>query len=106
MNKFFCDRLIKGGSAMGVNASDNRVGKSWAELLSARESAVRFEVSVEFLKRTRRNLIQRMVADLRDDLLVDALLVGFLRIFLQRVFAVGSLRGTFLTILFLSQQKP
>ena len=67
---------------MGVDASDNRVCKSGAELLSARESAVRFEVGVKFLQRTRRYLIQRMMADLRDDLLVDALLVGFLRIFL------------------------
>ena len=57
---------------MSVNASNDRVCKSGTELLSARESAVRFEVGVEFLQRTRRNLVERIVTYLRDDLFVDA----------------------------------
>ena len=46
-------------------------------------------MGVKSLQRTRGNLVQRIVPYLGNDLLVDALLVGLLGMFLQRVLTVG-----------------
>ena len=74
---------------MSVNASNHRVRQSGAVDISADKSAVGFELGVEFLQESRGDLIQRMVSDFGNDLFVDALLVGGLGGFLQRVLAVG-----------------
>ena len=75
-------RLFKGGSAMSVDASDHRVLQPCAVLLTPYESAVAFEVRVKLLERSGRDLIERNISDLRDDLIVDPLLVCCLRVFL------------------------
>ena len=59
-----------------------------ALLLSLDKSAVCLELSIEFLQRSCIEPVQRNVADFRDDMLVDALFVGFLCV-LKRVLAVG-----------------
>ena len=60
---------------MSMNASNNRVRQPGAINLSADESAVGFELGVEFFQESCGDLIQRMVSNLWNDLLVDALLV-------------------------------
>ena len=67
---------------MGVDASDNRVCKSGAVDFSVDKSSVGFELGVEFFQESRGDLIQRMVSNLWNNLLVDALLVGGLGGFL------------------------
>ena len=74
---------------MGVDASNHRVCQSGAVDISANESAVGFELGVKFFQESRRDLIKRMVSDFWNDLFVDALLVGGLGGFLERVLAVG-----------------
>ena len=74
---------------MGVNATNHRVCQSGSVDFSADKSSVGFELGVEFLQKSRGNLIQRMVSDFWNDLFVDTLLVGGLGGFLQRVLAVG-----------------
>ena len=61
---------------MGVNATNHRVCQPWAVDISADESAVGFELGVEFFQESRGDLIQRLVSDFWNDLFVDTLLVG------------------------------
>ncbi len=75
---------------MCVNASDDGVRESRSVDLAPSKSAVRFEVRVELFERTCRDLIQRVFSELRNDLLVDALLVGDLRRLGKAVFAVSA----------------
>ena len=76
---------------MGVNAPNHRVSQPGAVDIPSDESAVGFELCVEFLQESRGDLIQRMVCDFWNDLFVDTLLVGGLSGFLERVLAVGLL---------------
>ena len=90
-------RLFKGGSAMSVNASDHRIFQPCTVLLSSYEPAVAFEVRVELLECAGRDLIERDISDLRDDLIVYPLLVGGLRVFLQRRLAIGLIPEVYTT---------
>ena len=72
----FDSRLFKRGSAMGVYAPYHRVGKSFSVYLSADKPAVAFEMCIELFERSCRDLIKRKIADFRDDLIVDSLLIG------------------------------
>ena len=82
-------RFFKCGSAMRMNASDHRVFQPCAVLLSPYESAIAFEMCVELLERAGRDLIERNITDLRDDLIVYPLLLCGLRVLLQRRLAIG-----------------
>ena len=74
---------------MGVNTSDHRIFQPGTVLLSPYEPAVAFQMCVELFERAGRDLIERNIAYLRDDLIVDPLLVGGLRVLLQRRLTIG-----------------
>ena len=76
---------------MSVYASNHRIFQPCPELLTPYQSAVTFKVRVELFKRAGRDLVERNITDFRNDLIVYSLLVGGLRVFLQRRLAIGLL---------------
>ena len=73
---------------MGVYAPYHRVGKSFSVYFSADEPAVAFKVRVEPFECSCRDLVKRNIADFRDDLIIDSLLVGGLCVRTERRLAV------------------
>ena len=65
---------------MSVYAPYYRIRKPCSELLTPHQSAVAFKVCVELFKRAGRDLVERNISDLWDDLIIDSLLVGGLRV--------------------------
>ena len=73
---------------MGVYAPYHRVGKSFSVYFSADKPAVAFEMCVELFECSCRDLVKRNIADFRDDLIIDSLLIGGLCVRSESWFAV------------------
>lgn len=72
-------RLLQCGAAGGVAHTHHSVGQSFAVLVGEALPAAFLESTVELLQVILCQLVQRDVADLRDDVQADAALVGLLR---------------------------
>ena len=72
-------RLLQCGAAGGVTHTHHSVGQSFAVLVGEPLPAAFLEPTVELLQVILRQLVQRNVPDLRDDVQADAALVGLLR---------------------------
>ena len=72
-------RLLQCGAAGGVAHAHHPVGQPFAVLVSKALPAIFLEPTIELLQIILRQLVQRDVPDLRDDVQADAALIGFLR---------------------------